>query len=127
MFSELFEEGVSLRRLVATFLAVLELTRLRKMRLRQDETFADIVCEAAEENPLETPAGTGHGSAVTKRKPKRGPGALLGLGLDNDDGHKRITTGEQFAIVGRLGRDPRADDRDGGEDVRGAQAARQDT
>jgi hypothetical protein len=26
--------------------------------------------------------------------------ALLGLGLDNDDGHKRITTGEQFAIVG---------------------------
>jgi hypothetical protein len=25
---------------------------------------------------------------------------LLGLGLDNDDGHKRITTGEQFAIVG---------------------------
>jgi len=37
---------------------------------------------------------------VTKRKPKRGPGALLGLGLDNDDGHKRITTGEQFAILG---------------------------
>ena len=25
---------------------------------------------------------------------------LLGLGLDNQDGHKRITTGEQFAIVG---------------------------
>jgi len=37
---------------------------------------------------------------VTKRKPRRGPGALLGLGLDNDDGHKRITTGEQFAILG---------------------------
>ena len=37
---------------------------------------------------------------MTKRKPKRGPGALLGLGLDNDDGHKRITTGEQFAILG---------------------------
>ena len=36
---------------------------------------------------------------MTKRKPKRGPGALLGLGLDNDDGHKRITTGEQFAIL----------------------------
>lgn len=58
VFSKLFEEGVSLRRLIATFLAVLELTRLRKMRLRQDETFADIVCEAADENPLETPAGT---------------------------------------------------------------------
>jgi hypothetical protein len=37
---------------------------------------------------------------VTKKKPKRGPGALLGLGLDNADGHKRITTGDQFAIMG---------------------------
>lgn len=34
-----------------------------------------------------------------KQKPK-GRAALLGLGLDNQDGHKRITTGEQFAIVG---------------------------
>lgn len=25
---------------------------------------------------------------------------LLGVGLDNEDGHKRITTGEQFALVG---------------------------
>jgi segregation and condensation protein A len=58
VFSRLFEEGVSLRRLIATFLAVLELTRLRRMRLRQDETYADIVCEAADENPLETPADT---------------------------------------------------------------------
>lgn len=56
VFSNLFEKGVSLRRLVATFLAVLELTRLRKMRLRQDEAFTEIVCEAADENPLETPA-----------------------------------------------------------------------
>jgi hypothetical protein len=37
---------------------------------------------------------------VTKKKSKRGPRALFGLGLDNDDGHKRITTGEQFAILG---------------------------
>jgi hypothetical protein len=37
---------------------------------------------------------------VTKKRPKRRPGALLGLGLDNDDGHRRITTGEQFAIMG---------------------------
>ena len=37
---------------------------------------------------------------MSKKKPKRGPAALLGLGLDNADGHKRITTGEQFAIVG---------------------------
>jgi segregation and condensation protein A len=56
VFSSLFEEGVSLRRLVATFLAVLELTRLRKMRLRQSEAFTDIVCEAVEETSLETPA-----------------------------------------------------------------------
>jgi len=26
--------------------------------------------------------------------------SLLGLGLDNSDGHKRITTGEKFLIVG---------------------------
>jgi hypothetical protein len=44
---------------------------------------------------------------VTPKKKKKSPAArkapnaaLLGLGLDNDDGHKRITTGEQFAIVG---------------------------
>ena len=36
----------------------------------------------------------------SKRKPRRTPAAaLLGIGLD-DDGHKRITTGEQFAILG---------------------------
>jgi hypothetical protein len=37
-----------------------------------------------------------------KKKPARKGrnAALLGLGLDNDDGHKRITTGEKFAIVG---------------------------
>ena len=34
-----------------------------------------------------------------KRKPTPKAG-LLGIGLDNTDGHKRITTGEQFAIVG---------------------------
>ena len=54
IFSKLFSEGVTLRRLVATFLAVLELTRLRKLRLRQDEAFSDILCDAVEENPLET-------------------------------------------------------------------------
>jgi hypothetical protein len=39
-----------------------------------------------------------------KKKPAtkrlRRQAALLGLGLDNDDGHKRITTGENFAILG---------------------------
>jgi len=56
VFSSLFEAGVSLRRLVATFLAVLELTRLSKMRLRQNEAFTDIVCEAADDALLETSA-----------------------------------------------------------------------
>ena len=51
-----------MRVLGATCLAVLELTRLRKLRVRQDEAFTDIVCDAVEdapannENPLETPA-----------------------------------------------------------------------
>ena len=56
MFSNLFEGKVTLRKLVATFLAVLELTRLRRLRLRQNEAFTDIVCEAVEEKPLETAA-----------------------------------------------------------------------
>jgi len=40
---------------------------------------------------------------VSTKKRKRKPAtraALLGLGFDHQDGHKRITTGEQFAIVG---------------------------
>jgi hypothetical protein len=37
---------------------------------------------------------------VSKKKPRRRSGALLGLGLDNEDGHRRITTGKQFAIYG---------------------------
>ncbi|MGA2018294.1 MAG: hypothetical protein ABSH26_15210 [Opitutaceae bacterium] len=37
---------------------------------------------------------------MSKKKPRRGFGALLGLGFDNDDGHRRITTGDQFAILG---------------------------
>lgn len=54
VFSSLFPEGVTLRRLVATFLAMLELTRLKKLRVRQTEAFADIVVEVVQ-NPLETP------------------------------------------------------------------------
>jgi segregation and condensation protein A len=56
-FSSLFPEKTTLRRLVATFLALLELTRLHKLALRQDENFSDIHCTAIEENALETPAG----------------------------------------------------------------------
>jgi hypothetical protein len=38
---------------------------------------------------------------VSKKKKNPAPrAALLGVGLDNEDGHKRITTGEKFALVG---------------------------
>lgn len=34
------------------------------------------------------------------RKRKHKQAALLGVGLDNHDGHKRVTTGEKFLLVG---------------------------
>jgi segregation and condensation protein A len=54
VFSQLFDGPITLRRLVATFLAVLELTRLKHLRLQQDEAFADIVLTANVQNPLES-------------------------------------------------------------------------
>ena len=57
-FSSLFDGRISLRRLVATFLAVLELTRLHKLTLQQDEAFTDIQCTAVDEIPLETTTET---------------------------------------------------------------------
>ncbi len=36
--------------------------------------------------------------ARKKRLPK--VGGILGVGLDNEDGHKRITQGEKFILVG---------------------------
>jgi len=36
---------------------------------------------------------------VTRRR-KAKPAHLLGVGLDNADGHKRLTSAEQFTIVG---------------------------
>ena len=35
-----------------------------------------------------------------RRRPVKARAHLLGLGLDNQDGHKRITSAEQFTIVG---------------------------
>ena len=37
--------------------------------------------------------------ANTNEKPAKISG-LLGVGFDHQDGHKRITTGEKFAVVG---------------------------
>jgi hypothetical protein len=34
------------------------------------------------------------------RKPPAAKAGLIGVGLDNQDGHKRITKGEQFVLVG---------------------------
>ena len=34
------------------------------------------------------------------RRRKAKSAHLLGIGLDNEDGHKRLTTAEQFTIVG---------------------------
>jgi hypothetical protein len=38
--------------------------------------------------------------ATRRRRPAKDKAHLLGLGLDNKDGHKRITTAEQFTILG---------------------------
>ena len=35
-----------------------------------------------------------------KKKSRKPDAVLLGVGLDNADGHKRLTTGDAFAIVG---------------------------
>jgi segregation and condensation protein A len=51
-FSSLFPEKPTINMIVATFLAVLELTRLRKLNLTQSLAFGDIDCEAAEESEI---------------------------------------------------------------------------
>ena len=48
LFSELFESSTTITTIVATFLAVLELTRLDKITLKQDQAFADIRCMRVE-------------------------------------------------------------------------------
>ncbi len=35
-----------------------------------------------------------------EKKPDKKPAHLLGIGLDNEDGHKRLTKAEEFSIVG---------------------------
>jgi len=53
VFSSLFPRGATLRRLVACFLAVLELVRLGKLRVSQDAAFTDIICDSTAQKPLE--------------------------------------------------------------------------
>jgi hypothetical protein len=51
------------------------------------------------ETPPAPPANTAKQPAKTpgKAKPKAG---MLGIGLDNEDGHKRLTRGDNFLLVG---------------------------
>ena len=48
LFSDLFESSTTITTIVATFLAILELTRLDKITLRQDRAFGDIRCLSVE-------------------------------------------------------------------------------
>ena len=48
LFSELFESSTTITTIVATFLAVLELTRLDKITLKQNRAFGDIRCMRVE-------------------------------------------------------------------------------
>ncbi len=53
VFTDLFgNQPVTVRLLVATFIAVLELTRLSKLRVRQNEAYTDIECFAREETDI---------------------------------------------------------------------------
>ncbi len=45
LFTELFEQTTTITTIVATFLAVLELTRLGELNIYQDQAFADIRCK----------------------------------------------------------------------------------
>lgn len=77
-FSSLLPGKVSLRNLVATFIAVLELTRMHKIRIQQDKHFDDIAIERREpepqppqegELPLDAPAA----AAPAATEPAAGP------------------------------------------------------
>lgn len=50
-FTSLFEQGYTLTHVMATFLAILELTRLKKITIAQDKNFCDIRIVARDEDP----------------------------------------------------------------------------
>ena len=50
VFTSLFAGKTTLRVLVATFIAVLELTRLHKLRISQNEAYTDILCTTVEDD-----------------------------------------------------------------------------
>ncbi len=78
LFTSLLPERVELRMLVASFLAVLELTRLGRLRVRQDDAFTDIICTARETAAdEETPSQT-QGKEASERPPEPRPEAQPG-------------------------------------------------
>jgi len=54
-FSSILGERTTLRTLISTFLAILELARLNRIRVQQDELFSDFICEVV---PVAPGAGT---------------------------------------------------------------------
>ena len=54
LFSELFKSKTTITTIVATFLAILELTRLDKITLKQDYAFGDIRCMRVEKTVAHT-------------------------------------------------------------------------
>lgn len=82
-FTDLFEgKKFNLNFLVATFLACLELTRLKKMTIQQDATFGDIEC-ARRESPEDPPPDPSffepdpEPKRRRKKKPAEGEAALV--------------------------------------------------
>lgn len=51
----------------------------------------------AARNRLNSPESLPAAPAKAKSKPRAG---MLGLGLDNEDGHQRLTRGDNFLLVG---------------------------
>ena len=81
-FSELFSGEYTLNTLAATFLAVLELTRVGRVEIRQELAFGDIVCESPRMD--ETLEKSGDGTIVELMNGRKKARAhLLGVGLDN--------------------------------------------
>jgi len=59
LFSSLFDgDAIHVRTVVATFLALLELVRLNRLQVVQNENFSDIHCLAKNENELENPSAS---------------------------------------------------------------------
>ena len=66
-FSSVLGERTTLRTLISTFLAVLELTRLRRLRIRQNELFSDFICEAVRDAAPAPADGTQEPTEVSEQ------------------------------------------------------------